>query len=216
VTCFRARFAGLTACLLLVVSVASAHESRPAYLEIKETSPGQFSVLWRTPVLAGMRLPIVIKLPDDVKNLREPDVQELSDSFVDGFASFGGCDSLNRIARSIRAQEAVGFHGIMNNVSDRSPASSPRCEQSGDIRFCLRIVAFAPTGIEKCLLHINDDQRGGLGKLHHCSVGFEDARSDARKFHSMCRAHRWAGHKGCLQHLKRPADPNYRPAAKSP
>ena len=71
----------LTACLLLVVSVASAHEARPAYLEIKETAPGQFSVLWRTPVLAGMRLPVVLKLPDDVKNLREPNVQELADSF---------------------------------------------------------------------------------------------------------------------------------------
>ena len=34
-----------------------AYESRPAYLEIKETAPDQFSVLWRTPVLAGMRLP---------------------------------------------------------------------------------------------------------------------------------------------------------------
>ena len=66
-TWFRARFAWLAACLLLAVSVASAHEARPAYLEIKETAPGQFSVLWRTPVLAGMRLPVVLKLPDDVK-----------------------------------------------------------------------------------------------------------------------------------------------------
>src|SRR5271165_5142626 len=30
-----------------------------------------------------MRLPIVLKLPDDVKNLREPNVQELADSFVE-------------------------------------------------------------------------------------------------------------------------------------
>jgi hypothetical protein len=60
-----------------------AHESRPAYLEIKETAPGQFSVLWRTPVLAGMRLPIVLKLPQGVKNLKEPAVQELTDSLVE-------------------------------------------------------------------------------------------------------------------------------------
>ena len=45
------------ACALLLAS-AEAHEVRPAYLEIKETAPGQFSVLWRTPVLAGMRLPL--------------------------------------------------------------------------------------------------------------------------------------------------------------
>ncbi len=42
------RLAWLTACLLLVVSVASAHEARPTYLEIKETAPGNFTVLWRT------------------------------------------------------------------------------------------------------------------------------------------------------------------------
>src|SRR5271165_5060947 len=77
------RLAGVVACLLLAGSAALAHEARPAYLEIKETAPGQFSVLWRTPVLAGMRLPIVLKLPDDVKNLREPNVQELADSFVE-------------------------------------------------------------------------------------------------------------------------------------
>ena len=38
---------------------ASGPRGAPAYLEIKETAPGQFSVLWRTPVLAGMRLPVV-------------------------------------------------------------------------------------------------------------------------------------------------------------
>jgi hydrogenase/urease accessory protein HupE len=62
---------------------AHAHESRPAYLEIKETAPGQFSVLWRTPVLAGMRMPLVLKMPDGVRNLKEPVVQELADSLVE-------------------------------------------------------------------------------------------------------------------------------------
>jgi hypothetical protein len=79
----NSRLAGVVACLLLAASVASAHEARPAYLEVKETAPEQFSVLWRTPVLAGMRLPIVLKLPDDAKNLREPNVQELADSVVE-------------------------------------------------------------------------------------------------------------------------------------
>lgn len=42
--------------VLLSTSFASAHEARPAYLEFKETASGQFTVLWRTPVLAGIRL----------------------------------------------------------------------------------------------------------------------------------------------------------------
>lgn len=73
----------LLAAVFVLVTAASAHETRPAYLEIKETSPGQFSVLWRTPVLSGMRLPVVLKFPDGVRNLTEPVEQELADSLVE-------------------------------------------------------------------------------------------------------------------------------------
>jgi hypothetical protein len=60
-----------------------AHEARPAYLEIKEMAAGRYSVLWRTPVTAGMRLPIILKLPDGVRNIKDPVVQELMDSLVE-------------------------------------------------------------------------------------------------------------------------------------
>jgi hydrogenase/urease accessory protein HupE len=82
--------------LLFTGTAAQAHEARPAYLELKETAPGQFSVLWRTPVLAGMRLPIVLKLPDNARNLKEPVVQELADSLLErrwvdaGLSGFAG------------------------------------------------------------------------------------------------------------------------------
>ena len=69
--------------LLFSGPTAHAHEVRPGYLELKETATGRFNVLWRTPVLAGMRLPVVLKLPDDVRNLKEPVVQELTDSLVE-------------------------------------------------------------------------------------------------------------------------------------
>jgi hydrogenase/urease accessory protein HupE len=74
--------AGLLVAMLHAVP-AAAHEARPAYLEITETAPGQFNVLWRTPVLSGMRLPVVLTMPGDVKNVREPTVQELTDSLVE-------------------------------------------------------------------------------------------------------------------------------------
>lgn len=75
--------AGLLLALLFALPAAQAHEIRPAYLEINETAPGQFSVLWRIPVMAGTRLPVVLKLPDDVRNLKAPVVQELTDSLVE-------------------------------------------------------------------------------------------------------------------------------------
>ena len=75
--------AALALAALFYLPGAHAHESRPAYLEIKETAPGQFSVLWRTPVLAGMRLPLALKMPDGVRNVKEPVTQELADSLLE-------------------------------------------------------------------------------------------------------------------------------------
>jgi len=69
--------------LLLVPLGAKSHEARPVYLELKETAPGQFSVLWRTPVLAGARLPVELLLPDDVRNVKPPVIEELADSLLE-------------------------------------------------------------------------------------------------------------------------------------
>jgi hydrogenase/urease accessory protein HupE len=80
---FQWMIAGIVLAMLLASSSAQAHEIRPAYLELKETAPGQFSVVWRTPIMSGMRLPVVLKLPDDVRNLKDPVVQELTDSLVE-------------------------------------------------------------------------------------------------------------------------------------
>ena len=76
---------------------------------------------------------------------------------IDRFASFRQCNSLNGIAGTIWTQETVGLCRIVNNVSDRSPTGSPSCEKSGDVRFCLRIVSLPQTGIEECLLYVDDD-----------------------------------------------------------
>ena len=65
------------------VTAARAHEIRPASLELKETRSGHFEVLWRTPVLAGMRLPVELKLPQGVHEVTAPSVQELADSLLE-------------------------------------------------------------------------------------------------------------------------------------
>jgi HupE / UreJ protein len=78
----------LSQLLILIVlagslRVAQAHESRPAYLEITETMSGRYDVLWRTPLNAGMRLPILLKFSEGVENVIEPAVRELPDSLVE-------------------------------------------------------------------------------------------------------------------------------------
>jgi hydrogenase/urease accessory protein HupE len=62
---------------------AMAHESRPAYLEINETTTGRYDVMWRTPVLSGMRLPIALKFADGVRTVVEPVESELNDSLIE-------------------------------------------------------------------------------------------------------------------------------------
>jgi len=69
----------LCVCLLLGAIEVHVHESRPAYLEITESAPGHYNVLWRTPVLTGMRLPVVLKLPEEARTVTEPFEQELAD-----------------------------------------------------------------------------------------------------------------------------------------
>ena len=62
---------------------AAAHEARPAYLELTETLPDRYDVLWRTPVLAGMQLPVMLQFPPDAGNVTQPRLQELPDSLVE-------------------------------------------------------------------------------------------------------------------------------------
>jgi hydrogenase/urease accessory protein HupE len=69
--------------VFLLVHAAHAHETRPAYLEINETAPGRYDVLWRTPVLSGMQLPVELQFTKDTRNVTEPAVRQLSDSLVE-------------------------------------------------------------------------------------------------------------------------------------
>jgi hypothetical protein len=102
--------AGSVIVALLATVTASAHEARPAYLEIREAGPGQFDVLWRTPVLAGMRLPVALRLPDDVRNQKEPLVQELADSLVERRWIDAGPDGL--------AGRRIEFPGLQLTITD--------------------------------------------------------------------------------------------------
>ena len=62
--------AGVLATLL--ATLAAAHEVRPAYLQIVETEPERFQVLWKQPIVQDRRLPIEPILPQDCPPLAEP------------------------------------------------------------------------------------------------------------------------------------------------
>jgi hydrogenase/urease accessory protein HupE len=68
---------------LFSAAPAVSHEIRPAYLQVDEVAPGRYQILWRTPVLSGMRLPVLLRLPSACRNVTPPALQELSDSLVE-------------------------------------------------------------------------------------------------------------------------------------
>jgi hypothetical protein len=96
--------------LLAHVPHANAHEARPAYLALTETAPDHFDVVWRTPVVSGMRLPVVLRLPDGATNITKPSLHELSDSVVERrlIAVPGGLGG--------KRMEFVGLPGTITDV----------------------------------------------------------------------------------------------------
>ena len=73
----------LALCGLLAPEAARSHEARPCYLEVTETSTGRYDVLWRTPVLAGQRLPVQLVFPTEIRNVVPPGERVLADSVVE-------------------------------------------------------------------------------------------------------------------------------------
>ncbi|MEI8179669.1 HupE/UreJ family protein [Aestuariivirga sp.] len=51
---------------------ATAHEIRPAYLQLDETAPAQFSVLWKVPAAGDRRLALYLRFPAECQTLGEP------------------------------------------------------------------------------------------------------------------------------------------------
>jgi hydrogenase/urease accessory protein HupE len=106
----RGFFALLLSALMLALNAAHAHEARPAYLEIKETAQGRYNVVWRTPVLAGMRLPVLLKLPAGLDDFKEPVVQERTDSLVERRWIDAGLNGL--------AGRRIEFPGLQLTITD--------------------------------------------------------------------------------------------------
>lgn len=55
-----------------VVGSASAHEVRPAYLDMRETAADTFAVVWKIPAQGEMRLRLHVRLPQSCVDSNEP------------------------------------------------------------------------------------------------------------------------------------------------
>lgn len=102
------RFALLVLLLSMTTSV-SAHESRPAYLQIDQIGQDRFSVQWRTPLLYGMRLPVVLQFSDGISLVTEPVVREFADSMVERLV----LESPDELAG-----QRIDFPGLQATITD--------------------------------------------------------------------------------------------------
>ncbi len=106
----RRSLLGLMLGLLLGAAEVRAHESRPAALEIKEMGSGRYGIQWRTPVLSGMRLPVILKLPEGLRSVREAVPQELPGSRIERWEIDAGPRGL--------AGKRIEFPGLQATITD--------------------------------------------------------------------------------------------------
>jgi len=64
----------------LLPAVASAHESQPGLLELRQLAPERWEVVWRAPIYYGKPHPARLALPEHWRPVAEPTVRELADS----------------------------------------------------------------------------------------------------------------------------------------
>jgi hydrogenase/urease accessory protein HupE len=107
----RAFALAIVALWLTALSVlAWGHESRPAYLQLTETAANRYDLLWRTPLNAGMPLPVVLQLPEGARAVIKSNVQQLPDSLLErGVIEVQGGLAGKRI-------DFVGLQGTITDV----------------------------------------------------------------------------------------------------
>jgi hydrogenase/urease accessory protein HupE len=88
----RALLLALVCCL---AGTASAHEVRPAYLELRQTAAETYDVLWKVPARGDdLRFGLYVELPPGSSNLTEPRGEFIGASFIERWSirRAGGLD----------------------------------------------------------------------------------------------------------------------------
>jgi hypothetical protein len=74
---------GLLTVMALLLSVpCHAHEVRPAYLDLSEDHPGEFSVLWKTPMVGEMRLALAPAFSGPIETVAPVAARRTGDAVV--------------------------------------------------------------------------------------------------------------------------------------
>ena len=66
------RIATVLLWLVVAAHAASAHEVRPAFLQLRETAPNEFQMTWKVPALGAFRLSMAPRLPEFCRAVGDP------------------------------------------------------------------------------------------------------------------------------------------------
>lgn len=67
---------------ILSIPASIADEIRPGYLELKESSPNIFSVLWKVPAKGDRKLSLTAKLPPGCQDKTQPNAQLINGAYI--------------------------------------------------------------------------------------------------------------------------------------
>jgi hypothetical protein len=112
----RARALALAAALALASgATARAHELQPCYLELRQTGPESYDVLWKVPRIGGLRELLLPRFPEGARTLGEPAGFEAGGAWIERrqIARPGGLDG-QRVA--VRGLEMTGTDVLVRVV----------------------------------------------------------------------------------------------------
>ena len=148
--------------LLLAVGAASAHEVRPAYLELRESAPETYDLFWKVPALGNdRRLGLYLDLPDGCANAVSPRASMADAAYVErariecagGLA--GGTIRVEGLASTMtdvlaRIERADGSTQTARMTPDRPSFVVEAAARTGDV-----VRTYLPLGVEHILTGID-------------------------------------------------------------
>jgi len=92
-----------------VATPSTAHEMRPAYLDMRETAANEFSVLWKVPAMGDLRLGLDVRLPENCKPKAESTKAIEGNAYIERWTAI--------CSKELRGQE-ISIDGLRATVTD--------------------------------------------------------------------------------------------------
>lgn len=138
------RYAFFVGCLMqaFVAPPATAHELRPAYLDIQETAANEFAIVWKVPARGDLRLGLYVRMPDVCKPKGEPIGSVEAGAFFERWSMV--------CAGGIKGHE-IAIDGLRSTLTDALARVEYRDASTQVARLTPEAPQFIATGVQSTL-----------------------------------------------------------------